>query len=221
MDFKIFLNKLVIIFFIVICLGFRVFPGNKKWRLDPNSRSTRKVFITVTSKAQNLENNLPGTDTLNASGSILSTSQLLDSVIGDYNAIQTSNLILARDSDTDFAANGTDKTITIQDGSAAGLSSGEAELKYDGSNIISCKISLTDVAYKNAKTFVHLISHELGHCIGLDHAQDTVNSVMSYFYSEDNYRLAIDDKMGIVHLYPIDSSYADEKPNLGLACSRN
>jgi hypothetical protein len=220
MDFKKLLKRLTIAVFIFSCMGFRIYPGKKRWQLDPAATATRKVFITNLVPVQSLENNLLGTDPLNASGSSLTTTQLLASVIDDYNSIQSSNLILALDSDPDFAANSANRRITIQDGSAGGLSSGEARFKTEGAYIISCEINLTSAAYKDAKTFLHLVTHELGHCMGLDHPQDTENSVMSYFHLDDVYRLAIDDKMGIVHLYPKDPSYADEKPNLGLSCTR-
>lgn len=220
MVFKNLQKFLLLVIAAFACLGFKVFPGVTGWSLDPSTTAGRKVFITLKTSGKAVTNNLPGTDALNASGSTLTEAQLLQSVIDDYNSIQRSYLILALDSDSDYAANNTNRRIEIESGSAAGLSSGEAQITYSGSSITGCKITLTDKAFDNAKAYIALVSHELGHCIGLDHPQETVWGVMSYFYQEDVYRLAIDDKMGIVHLYPKDAADGQEKPTLGLSCSR-
>lgn len=217
---KWFRNFFLLLLSAFLCVGFRVYPGINGWGLDPNSTSGRKVFITLIPSGKALTNNLPGTDTLGSSGSTLTESQLLQSVIDDYNSIQKSYLLLALDSDSDYSANSQNRRIEIDQGSAAGQSSGEAQPSILGKTITGCKIILTDKAFENAKAYVGLVTHELGHCIGLEHPQETVWSVMSYFYQEDVYRLAIDDKMGIVHLYPKNPADAQEKATLGFACSR-
>jgi hypothetical protein len=201
------------------CLGYRVYPGITGWNLNPSVTASRKVFITLRLTGKVFSNNLPTNDRLGASGPTLTETQLLQSVIDDYNSIQKSHLILALDIDTDFAANSQNKRIEIEKGSASGESSGEAQLTFSGQYITGCKIKLTDKAYESAKVYVGLVTHEIGHCIGLEHPQETVWSVMSYFYNEEVYRLATDDKMGIVHLYPKDPADALEKATLGLSCS--
>lgn len=180
----------------------------------------RKLFITLTAAGKSLTNNLPAGDALSGAGATLTEAQILNSVIDDYNNIQRSYVILALDSDTDFAAQSANRRIYIDVGDAPGLSSGEAELEYSGRRVIGCKIGITDAGLKDAKTYLSLLSHELGHCLGLDHPQETVWAVMSYFYKEDDiYRIGIDDKMGIVHLYPENKSYAEEKATYGFSCA--
>ena len=166
-----------------------------------------------------MENNLPTTDVMGSAGTTLTETQLLQSVIDDYNSIQRSNLIFALDTDADYAANNLNHRIEIEEASASGVSSGEAQPVFLGQSIIGCKIRLTSKVFDSAKAYVSLVTHELGHCIGLEHPQETVWSVMSYFFHEDVYRLAIDDKMGIVHLYPKDPLDAREKATLGLSCA--
>ncbi len=219
MGSKFFSRVLLMITSFFFCVGYRIQPGTKGWGIDATSTATRKVFITLKQAGKTLNNDLPSKDALSSSGSTLTESQLLQSIIDDVNNVQRSNLILALDSDTDYAANNTNKRIEIEQGVAAGQSSGEAQLTFAGRTITACKIKLTDKAFESAKTYVALVTHELGHCLGLEHPQDTVWSVMSYFYNDEVYRLAIDDKMGIVHLYSKEASEANEKATFGAACS--
>ena len=212
--------------FILLCLavwmslGFYIFPGIKGWRLDTSTTAGKKVFISLTPSGRSITNDLPASDTLAASGATLTDTQILASVIADYNAITDSNLNLVTSADSDFASYKTEHQITISEGSAAGASSGEANLTFKSSYITDCVISITPTAYSSAKNLVHLLSHEIGHCIGLQHAQESVYSVMSYFYNEDDaYRLAIDDKMGIINLYGKNASNSDEKATFGFACA--
>lgn len=221
MIFKKIKKTLIIFFGMLLCVGFRVYP-DKKWNIDPASSvaANRKVFITLTDNGSSLENNLPTSDALSSAGAMLTETQLLDSILTDYNSIASSGLYLVRDNDPDYNAYSTDHRITIEPGHSSGTSSGEARPQFSGQFFVSCKIVLSSKGYKDAKTYVALVTHELGHCVGLEHPQETVNAVMSYFRSSDLYRLAIDDKMGVVHLYAKNPDYAKEIPNFGLSCSR-
>jgi hypothetical protein len=69
---------------------------------------------------------------------------------------------------------GGDFFINSIDGDAAGQGSGEAQLSFSGQTIAGCKIVLTDKAYESARVYVGLVTHELGHCVGLEHPQETV-----------------------------------------------
>lgn len=203
----------------LVCVGFKIYPSILGWQLDSSSAGGRKVFITLSTSGKSITNDLPADDALSASGSVLTETQLLNSIITDYNSVQGSNLILALDSDTDFSSYSTNHRITIEEGAAAGLSSGEARVEFSNRSIIGCKILLTEKAYESAQSYIALLTHELGHCMGLDHPQETVWAVMSYFYTSEVYRLAIDDKMGLVHLYGNDPTYRNEIATGGLSCS--
>jgi hypothetical protein len=202
------------------CVGFKVFPKKRVWQIDNTTTAKQKVFVSIEGTIKTISNNLPDTDPIYSNGVALTEQQLLNSVMNDYNNIQNSFIILAANTDSNYANYKTDHEITITEGTASGLSGGEANPIVTGQFITSCKITLVPEAYKDAKRYLQIVSHEIGHCIGLDHPQETTEAVMSYFNGESVYRLAIDDKMGVVFLYPTDPGYADEAATLGLSCAR-
>ncbi len=218
MGFK---NILKVIFLAAMCLGFKVYPGVRGWKLDKSTTAGRKLFITQAATGETLKNNLPSSDPLGSAGANLTEAQILNSIINDFNNIQSSYLVLALDTDTDFAANSQDRRIYIEQGDATGESSGEANVTISGGKITNCEIKLTSDSYEDAKTYIALLTHELGHCLGLAHPQETAWAIMSYFYKEDEFfRLEIDDKMGIVHLYPEQNSNGKEAATYGMSCAR-
>lgn len=83
-------------------------------------------------------------------------------------------------------------------------------------NVIGCTITVGSFNSK-ASSLVRTITHEIGHCLGLDHPQETKYAIMSYF-SENLIRLQDDDKAGLTYLYPADNAYS-RRSNLGASCS--
>ena len=220
MSFSFWRRAFLLIGALLLSVGFNVYPGIKGWRLDGSLTAGRKVFVTLSTSGKTLTNDMPASDSLASAASTLTESQILTSILADYNDVSGSNLILVLDSDSDFASYSKDHRIFIEDGTASGVSSGEAKTTFDNGYITECKITLTEKAYGSVKSYVQLVTHELGHCMGLEHPQATVWSVMSYFYNDEVFRLAIDDKMGLVHLYGNDSAIRNEKPTYGMSCSR-
>lgn len=211
-----------IVFTPLLLCGFRVIPFGNQWNVSNSSTASAKLFVDYSTLTQTLTNNLPSGDPLAGSGATLTVAQLMASIFNDYNNIQGAFLTLADTSDSDYAANSTNRIIHIASStSVSGLTSGgEAQPTLTNGQITDCNIRLTSHVFENAKTFVAGVTHELGHCLGLHHAMDTVNSIMSYYVSADQVRLMIDDKMGITYLYPVYPSKAQEEASLGLACAK-
>lgn len=200
--------------------GFRLIYQGNQWLVDASSTTNSKLFVSYPNPTRAITNDLPSGDALAGSGTV-TTQQLMNSILSDYNSIQGAFVTLVDTSDSDYAARSTDRIITIEEGSASGLTSGgEASLSRSGNIVNGCKISLKSSAFNSAKTFTATVTHELGHCLGLDHPMDTVNAIMSYFVDSGVVRLQADDRMGIVYLYPADPEKAREEVTLGMACER-
>jgi predicted Zn-dependent protease len=126
----------------------------------------------------------------------------MDSIFADINSVGASYLELVDTTDTDYAARKEKREITITfDGATVG-NSGEAQFEYGDNNRFSkCTITADTSLLDNSEFFIKRITHEIGHCLGLDHPQETIHSVMSYYSSSDTVRFQIDDKMGLIYLY--------------------
>lgn len=206
-------------FSFLICSGFRSFPGNNRWDVSSSSTANSKIFVSYTDGSETVTNDLTGDDALAGSGSV-TVDQLMSSIFDDYNNIDASYLTLVSTSDSDYAARGTNRTIVITFGDASGVSSGEAKQTVEDGVVVGCKVNLESSLLDSAKSFTATVTHELGHCLGLDHPQELTQSIMSYFSDSDISRLQIDDKMGIIYHFPTDPDNVSETATLGLSCSR-
>lgn len=88
--------------------------------------------------------------------------------------------------------------------------------------VAACQVVL-EPSYFTLSTdlFVHVLTHELAHCLGLMHNHETTDSVMSYLSErQQTVRLTLDDKLGITYLYPLNGDSVQESVNFGLTqCS--
>lgn len=225
-------KKIAIWTFIVsMTLGFRLSPY--RWDIS-SSDPTIWIRVCSANSATIDENDIPEGDILTGVSNLTFT-QVLQSVIDDYNNLPTTYLRLAlypadpnnpgtpASGDSTFTTDkAATRTIDICFGStdpAAGVSGGYAMPKTQGQQYIGCEIEAKPEHAKKAFFLTHLLVHELGHCFGLMHSQEGTHAVMSYF-GPKKIRLQNDDAAGLTHEYPGDSSYAKENATLGLTgCS--
>lgn len=203
------------------CLGFRTYPGGGTWDIDSSTAASAKLFVDYTQGTIVVSNDLPASDPLYGAGN-QTVDQLMTSIFSDINGVNAAFVTLVNTSDPDYSPSaGLNRTITIRFSGADGVSAGEAKATIKSGKIVSCDITGEPNMLDSAKDFVRTMTHELGHCLGLDHPQETVNAIMSYFHDRDeNTRLMIDDKMGITFLYPTDRGAAKESPTFGMSCER-
>jgi hypothetical protein len=97
---------------------------------------------------------------------------------------------------------------------------GVASQNDNGKNLTGCTIKLLAKYDSNLQQFIATATHELGHCLGLGHSMETTNAIMSYFHSSTNFRLMIDDKMGLSYLYPNSGVDLKEQNTYGLQCTK-
>lgn len=211
--------KLLNLFLITfLCFGFRTYFDGNRWNISNDSTASRKLFVVIENGSTTVSNDVGDQDPAKGLGDNPTVDELMTTIFNDYNNINASFLTLVDDADGDFAAEGDRRTITIKFSGGDGLQAGQAELEMDGDIIIGCDVGVDEDLLESATDFLRVMTHEIGHCIGLDHPQESTNAIMSYFSGDDNTRLMIDDKMGIVFLFPKDPAGAEEKNSFGLSC---
>lgn len=203
--------------------GFRPMAASNPWELN---RLSPYLFVKLCSESEGYRfssYNVPTDDPFGMSGE-QEVRSLIQSVLADYNGIESSYLqliMLPEDGeplpDEAQAAGETlpERTIEI---CLPDETIGAATFEWSGEKAVGCLIEIGGADAKASEFFVGLLSHEMGHCLGLLHPQETRESVLSYFASGGLYRLQLDDKMGITYLYNQNDENHFEQ-TLGLACA--
>ncbi|MES2962710.1 MAG: matrixin family metalloprotease [Bdellovibrionota bacterium] len=198
---------------LIMLTGFRTYSNETRWNV---SAASPKLFVSFCSTPAITTNDLPASD-LNAGPSI-TFSAAVNSIFADFTNLPGSYVVLVNTSDPEYATS-TGRTIEVCFKSQTG-GGGVAQQKMGSDGKLSgCTIQLDPGLTSSAKAFVRTLSHELGHCLGLDHSQDNSNSLMSYFSDSSVIRLQMDDKMGLIQQFPADPAYANETATLGASCA--
>ncbi len=218
-------SVLAVLLLLPFTVGFRVFPGGNNWPISPTDPT---LWIQVCRQLTFTKSGFPPDDPLYQT--LPSFTTALQSIVDDYNNVGGSYVRLAvfpndpnnpgtpAAGDSPFTSTrAAGRTIDVCFNSQT-VTAGYSQPKWNNDGIMtSCSIELSEKLMDQAHVFVEVLTHELGHCLGLDHPQETTHSIMSYYANVN--RLQIDDKMGIVNLYPKDPSYGREQATLGMSCA--
>ena len=203
-------------------LSFRTMTKGNPW---PISRDDPVLYLKICEEAndQTFEDyNIEDGDPFGAEN-LSTVRELVTTVVQDVNAMSTIFLrieIVPRDGDplsegaTYSTERAKDRTIEF---CTYDYDVGSARPDWSGSKMKGCKILIGGFDSEKAKEFTGLFGHELGHCLGLTHAQDTENALVSYF-QKNGIRFNTDDKIGLTYLYPA-SHVENVEPTFGLSCT--
>jgi len=98
--------------------------------------------------------------------------------------------------------------------------SGQALLDFRDGDWVACEIQLADYHLTLSSSYQATLLHELGHCLGLGHPQDTEQAIMSYNHNGySKIQLGLDDKMGLTYLYPKNPEDGEESLSFGMGCT--
>lgn len=205
--------------------------GSQVWDVSETDRTVWVKFCD-TMKTKTYTNNL-NTDDPIGTASTYTGALVIASIVNDFNNVNSSFLRLAAYPDdpanpgaaatgdsTFTIAKASTRTINVCYGSLGGSRGGEAKQTISGSKITGCTVSLSSSLSSDLKQLIGTTTHEIGHCVGLDHPMETTNAIMSYFRSTKRNRLMSDDKMGIVFQYPKAAVNAKEANTFGLSCAK-
>jgi hypothetical protein len=171
-------------------------------------------------KPDDFENDLPDSDKGSEAEDF---DELLEVIMDEYNDIEGAFVELV-DSELDDEFDEDDHENRIIKicfgGTSSAASGGQAQIITGSSGEwTGCKITLGEASKETASYLKKIILHEIGHCLGLDHVQDSRKSIMSYFAEGRVTKLQADDKMGIAYLYPDNKGRSSESTTLGLSCA--
>ncbi len=136
-----------------------------------------------------------------------------------WNEVPGSYLRFALVEDTSVSPDTSDKKNVIVVKRDKNVTSAAYALpNVENKTIVDCDINVADHAV-NLSDMLYILTHELGHCIGLGHAHANYGAIMGYSRSRRNTRLGADDMAGLLYLYPDPAMFDGKSQSFG-ACGK-
>ncbi|MDA8792930.1 matrixin family metalloprotease [Bacteriovoracaceae bacterium] len=223
-------NYFFILIFVMLTVGYK-YDQEGKWDIKRSDPTIWVKFCSSMEDQDFKQSDLPDDDVLEDES--IEFDDVINSVINDFNNIGPSFLRLAvypedDDNPGDPAAGDStftkdraeDRTISVCIESSDNPFQGGHAISYrEEGKRVACTIVLASSTEDKIHSFVQTLTHEIGHCLGLDHDQNTSKSIMSYFLDEGEIRLLPSDEVGIASLYPEDKEDMKEYSNFGMGCT--
>lgn len=220
----------MIVLLALLTVAFRTYSDDLKWDVSADDPYLWMQFCNDDTRNQVFaDGSFPQGDIL-AEATNLNFRDLAASVIKDLNS--NPNTFLRIDFHPDEGGRVTDATFNSDSATNRiveicftdrfrGLAGANARFETNGNQITKCYIEFgTDSKGEKAPDVAGTLTHELGHCLGLDHAHDSRAAIMSYFGREGLVRFQEDDKAGIAYQYPITGGVGNESNTYGLGCAK-
>ncbi len=222
-------KALLILLLITISLGFKL-TNSDRWSISEQDPTLWIKVCDGMLTQTYVGNSLPIGDSLyNNSPTV---QEVVQTVIDDFNDISSSYLRLAlypTDPDNPGTPITGDSTFTAAKAAIRTIDlcykdpsnpfvGGYARFVMSGNDRVGCEIVLESGLSDDVFNFIQVLTHEMGHCMGLAHDQETEDAIMSYNHDDDEYRLLLDDRMAMVYLFPKAGIDLEESPSYGLSC---
>lgn len=142
---------------------------------------------------------------------------LLFNAMGLWNSVRGSYIQLEVEMNQSIQLDRDDEVHAIVVQSDSSVTTAAAALPFvEGERIKDCDIKINNRRV-DAKMLAYTIAHELGHCLGLGHSHSSYHALMGYSRSKYDLSLGVDDKAGLIYLYP-DPVYAGDGPKEVISC---
>lgn len=158
--------------------------------------SSAELMESILELVMSIWSNIPGT-----SINLVMSSEIAEDAVVDRNDLLHSIVVK--------------QNTNLTSAAFAIVNNEESSANPNRNYIVDCDISVSSRPV-TASELAFTLLHELGHCIGLGHNHLSHQSVMGYASTREDLELDLDDKLGVLFLYPDEEN--DEEVEEILPC---